>query len=34
MSYSNAHDYTWLVALTILKNMKVSGNDYPIYSEK
>ena len=24
----------WLVALTILKNMKVNGKDYPIYYGK
>ena len=24
----------WLVVLTILKNMKVNGEDYPIYSGK
>ena len=25
---------TWLVALTILKNMKVNGKDYPIFYGK
>jgi len=25
---------SWLVVLTILKNMKVNGNDYPIYYGK
>ena len=26
--------YIWLVVLTILKNMKVDGKDYPIYYGK
>jgi len=26
--------YIWLVVLTILKNMKVNGKDYPIYYGK
>ena len=26
--------YVWLVVLTILKNMKVDGKDYPIYYGK
>ena len=26
--------YHWLVVLTILKNMKVNGKDYPIYDGK
>jgi len=26
--------YVWLVVLTILKNMKVDGKDYPIYCGK
>ena len=26
--------YHWLVVLTILKNMKVNGTDYPIYCGK
>ena len=26
--------YVWLVVLTILKNMKVNGKDYPIYYGK
>jgi hypothetical protein len=26
--------YNWLVVLTILKNMKVNGKDYAIYSGK
>ena len=30
---ANAH-LTWLVVLTILKNMKVNGKDYPIYYVK
>ena len=28
------HKLTWLVVLTILKNMKVNGKDYPIYYGK
>ena len=27
-------DLNWLVVLTILKNMKVNGKDYPIYYGK
>ena len=27
-------DTSWLVVLTILKNMKVNGKDYPIYYGK
>ena len=26
--------YIWLVVLTILKNIKVNGKDYPIYDGK
>jgi hypothetical protein len=26
--------YIWLMVLTILKNMKVNGKDYPIYYGK
>jgi len=28
------YKYIWLVVLTILKNMKVNGKDYPIYYGK
>jgi hypothetical protein len=31
-TYPNKH--IWLVVLTILKNMKVNGKDYPIYYGK
>ena len=27
-------DHYWLMVLTILKNMKVNGKDYPIYYGK
>jgi hypothetical protein len=30
----NSWIYGWLVVLSILKNMKVNGKDYPIYYGK
>ena len=34
MCYIYIYIYVWLVVLTILKNMKVDGKDYPIYCGK
>ena len=34
MAYIGYNCMNWLVVLTILKNMKVNGKDYPIYYGK
>ena len=32
--YLHTYIHTWLVVLTILKNIEVNGKDYPIYYGK
>ena len=34
LSNQNSSNKNWLVVLTILKNMKVNGKDYPTYYGK